>query len=133
MSEAKFDFIEDSLNEWASLVDEQLKAAMNRMNISVTNDLYNSILFQVIRATAGHDGRAVLSFHEYGRFVDMGTGKGGRGKAVESLKKNRKAWEGRKPKKFYSKTSYGMLNRLIEQLIYGYQVASTETVKTALQ
>lgn len=133
MSEARFNFISESLNDWAGVVDERLKATLQRMGIGITDELYNSLLFQLIRATSGHDGRYMLSFNEYGRMVDMGTGKGGRGMAVESMKKNRKAWEGRKPKKFYSKTVYGALNRLIEQLVYGYQEATAETVKTALQ
>ncbi len=133
MDQAKLDFISDELNAWADEVDKELKKALERMNIGVTDDLYKSLLFQVIRSTAGHDGRYILSFHEYGRFVDMGTGRGGRGKATESIKNNRKAWLGRKPKKFYSKTTYGMLNRLIESLVYSYQEASVLGLKSALQ
>jgi len=133
MEEKKLNYISDSLAAWGEEVDSELKKALQRMDVSVTNDLYNSLLFQVLRATGAHDGRYQLSFHEYGRFVDMGTGKGGRRRAVESVAGNRKKWIGRKPKKFYSKTVYGMLNRLIEQVIYGYQEVSASTIKTALQ
>jgi hypothetical protein len=133
MNQKQLDFISDELENWAEEVETELKKALQRMHIGVSDELFQSIKSQVIRASTTGDGKFMLSFLEYGRMVDIGTGRGGRGKAVENRKKNRQAWAGRKPKKFYSKTAYGMLNRLIENIMYGYQEASAETVKSALQ
>lgn len=132
MDARKLEFINDELSAWAAEVDAELKKALTRMNIGVTDDLYRSLLYQVMRASGSFDGQYQLSFHEYGRFVDMGTGRGGRAK-YESMAGNRRKLVGRKPKKFYSKTTYGMLNRLIESIAYGYQEATADTVKEALQ
>ena len=132
MDQSRLNFIDDELNEWGELVNQELRKALTRMGIGVTDELYQSIAYQVMQAAAGHDGKYNLSFHEYGRFRDMGTGKGGRGAFKETTSGNRKKWVGRKPKKFYSRTVYGMLNRLIESLLYGYQTASADGIKTAL-
>lgn len=133
MDNVKTDFIEEELAKWAVFVDAKVKGAVASNKIGVTNDGLRSIAYQVFRSTTGNDGKYQLSFNEYLRMVDMGTGRGGRGKRVETLEGNRKKWEGRKPKKFYSKPVYGELNKLILNLLNNYQESTAETIKTAIQ
>lgn len=133
MDNVKVDFIEDELSKWAVVVDQKVRAAVAANKIGVTNAGLRSIAYQVFRSTTGNDGKYQLSFNEYLRMVDMGTGRGGRGKRTETLEGNRKKWEGRKPKKFYSKTAYGSLNNLILNLLNNYQESTAETIKTAMQ
>lgn len=133
MDAGRLQFIDDELNDWGELVDGELRKALTRMGIGVTDELYQSIAYQVAQAAAGHDGKYNLLFNEYGRFRDMGTGRGGRGGFKETTAGNRRKWVGRKPKKFYSRTVYGMLNRLIESLLYGYQQATADGIKEVLQ
>ena len=134
MNQAKLDFIDDELNDWGELVDQELRKALTRMGIGVTDELYQSISYQVAKAAAGHDGRYNLSFNEYGRMRDMGVGRGYKlAWLPQTTVRNRKKWVGRKPKTYYSRTVYGMINRLIESLLYGYQVETSNVVKEAVK
>ncbi|HRH60715.1 MAG TPA: hypothetical protein PL045_09110, partial [Chitinophagaceae bacterium] len=83
-----------------------------------------------------------LSFKEYGRFLDMGTG---RGNPLGGLKSTRIALQAqnkeglaqikkqRKRKIIYSRLAYGKLNWLIGKLLYGYTDETIAMIKQQLQ
>ena len=131
MKPTQTQFVSDELDAWGDDLEREMRKALRGLKVGDTDALYKSFRHEVLKASSGNDGKLLISFLGYGRMVDIGTGRGGRGVAVESRAKNRQAWRGRRPKKFYSKTAYGMLNGLIERLMAGYQEHTAETVKTA--
>lgn len=129
MDQRKLDFIQDELQAWAKEVEERLAKAMASKKIGITDDLLRSLSYQVFTASGNNQGEYRLSFLEYGRMVDMNVG---RGRKIESIRGNRRIIKGVRDKKFYSKTSYGMLNRLIANLVSNYQEQTIETIKSNL-
>ena len=134
MEQAKLDFINEELYEWADWIDKKLREKFSQMDIGFSDELINSLSYQVFNSAGLNDGAYELSFLEYGRMVDMGAGR----KASETIAGNRKAYRKvseqkiRKAKKWYSKTTYGGLNRLINGLVNGYQDASLNSLKDNL-
>lgn len=90
-------------------------------------ELFQSIAWIVTRGGNADDGIYSLYFHEYGRMVDMGAGRAPAG--VESIDDNGRKIGGRKPQKWYSKTTYGMIDNLIYRLSRGYLKETTEVIK----
>lgn len=127
----KEQFVAQELEAWGEDLEREMRKALRGLRVGVSDDLYRSLSTQVLKAGSGNDGKLFVSFLGYGRMVDIGTGRGGKGAAMESRQRNRQVWRGRRPRKFYSKTAYGMLNGLIERLIAGYQLHTTQTVKEA--
>ena len=134
MDQNKLDFIFHELSDWAQYVDGKLRAQFSKKNIGVTDELIRSLHYEVFKSSGGNDGEFRLSFLEYGRMLDMGVGRA----ASHSISSNRNKYlrEGahkiRKPKKWYSPTTYGSLNRLIGTLVNGYAEVTLGTIKTSM-
>jgi hypothetical protein len=107
-------FINHELDAWANRVTDAVIRALKRERIGITQELRDSV-----KARAKQNIGELL-FLQYGRFVDMGAGKGSR-RGVESIASNRSMLTGRRPKKFYSKTAYGTLSSLIQALVSNYR------------
>lgn len=130
MDQSKNDFIQYELQEWAKEVEAALQKSFSVKNIGVTDDLLRSLSYQVFNASGKNQGQYKLSFLEYGRMVDMNVGKG---RKIETIKSNRRIIKGSRDKKFYSKTTYGKLGRLIGNLVNNYQEQAIQTIKENLQ
>lgn len=116
---------EESANHAQWLVQE-LRKELKRRKISISDDLFNSIISNSL--PAGVD----LSFLTYGRMRDMGAGRGyTKGKAKYRIEevKAKTIRKGRKKSPFYSKIAYGGLSRYIRRLQTCYTGFITETVK----
>jgi hypothetical protein len=124
---------------WAKITIQLWKKNMSRMKIgqNSSGDLYRSFKFKVIAASGGNVDRIEFAFTYYGKFLDMGVGKGtklgdrpiSRGSRVLADKMLGTA---RKPKKWYSRTFYGEAHRLFEILQKEYgrkaQVVISENI-----
>lgn len=119
---SKLDFINEELSDWAKGVKKSLIQELNKQKIQTTRALITSLSFQVFKAGTGHQGKYQLSFQEYGRFIDIGIGKGFK---IESIKGNAAIIGGkksRKAKKWYSKTVYRAVYKgLIRRLVTNYR------------
>lgn len=123
---SKEQFTQEELEWWADFVAARMRDAMGKMKIGVTDELEASI-----RAEAKKD-LGQLSFLGYGRFRDMGAGRGyNKGQETLSARRAAKTTKRKKrtPKKFYSKVAYGTINRLIMNLTSKYQEATIEGLK----
>ncbi len=118
-------FINHELDAWADRVADAVIAGLKKNKIGITQELRDSVKARA-RQNVGE-----LLFKEYGRFVDMGAGKGSK-RGIESISSNRAALTGRRPKKFYSKTAYGTLGSLINALLSNYQEHIVYQAKTQL-
>lgn len=96
-----------------AFITKELQASMQRMvrnmietarsmGVGVTGDLLNSIKAHV----AGHVG--TLLFNQSGRYRDMGVGRG-----ITMVEVKTVARGGRKVTRFYSKTAYTEVGRLV--------------------
>jgi hypothetical protein len=130
------EFIHHELVEWGDYVEERLKVALTDLNVGYTQELLTSLSHRVLASAANHRGRFEQLFKEYGRFVDMGTGRGGR---VQTEKNKRRALrrntsaQGRQAKKWYSKTFFGSLNKLIGNLSANYAAFAMQQLQVLNQ
>ncbi len=96
---------------------------LSRMKIGKrsSGELFRSFQYKVIGSAGGDIQRIEFAFNYYGKFVDMGVGRGTRlGDTPMSGTKRRFAGKflgaGRVPKKWYSKTFFAESQRLAEIL-----------------
>lgn len=94
-------FITEELQLFADHLLEQARQRIRRRNIKVDEDLLNSLATQVLT------DELLLKFVDWGRFHDMGAGRGyHKGKYMGSAE--RLAFlKGRKPSKWYSRLAWG--------------------------
>lgn len=133
--ESRLIFIQSELQWWSNYVQERLKVELEKKDVRVTDTLINSLAGKVMAQAAGHEGAAQLVFDTAGRFVDMGAGKGYR-KGVptaENIKAKLMGIERRKPIKWYSKTAYGSVNRLMYNFSAKYSEAISLGIKEVLE
>lgn len=112
-------FVRQAIDQYNRRVSEELAKSIDRLNAKKTGDLQSSISTKTAEASSRHQGQAQVFFHEYGRMVDMGAGRNVSRKGRKSAKEKRELNKLRRPKKFYSRTAYGLLNPLINELQYG--------------
>lgn len=132
----KLTFINKALTDYMKEVSAAMEAAIQKTDAIDTKTLLQSIHYKVYQQTA--QGNADLSFAEWGRFVDMGVGKGhplggikNMSKLIERQTGKRKAKK-RKPKKIYSPIVWGKLNGLYGDLSYGFTEETIASLKKEL-
>lgn len=130
--------IADVINSWAEVVIDRFHERMDDFEISkLDGDLWRSFAFQLV-ANGGNIEEVIFKFKAYGRFVDMGVGrgvpKGARGTAAfnKARKENGQLQRyGRKPKPFYSKTKTREIGILRTILIRDYGINSLSQLESA--
>lgn len=123
------EFLAHELNEWAKLVDERLKAQLDKKGIGISESLRRSLAYRI--AAFGFKGKYSGIFNESGRMVDMGAGRKPKGLQSEANKLatiERAKGGKRHAKKWYSKTMYGMLNNLIYRIANNYSDFVVNTI-----
>jgi hypothetical protein len=133
----KMTFILREVQRYLDACIQTSKLIIARKGIGETDELVKSFSSQARNAGTGAVGE--LIFKEYGRYVDMGAG---RGNPIGSLAKTKVALQSknqegiafiknrsRKPKKFYSPVIYKELNYLQNRLLYGYSQETIDMLK----
>lgn len=128
----------DIVNGWAKVTITAWRENIVKMKIGNTQDLYNSFVEHVINQANGDKIKIEFAFKYYGKFVDMGVGKGVKIGDVKENSTSRRL-EGkmtgnrRRAKKWYTKELRHQVLRLEELLSekYGRQVQNmiTENIK----
>lgn len=117
--------------KWAHFAREKLLSRLDQYSIGKTGDLARSIKYRV------SPDRIRFEFNYYGKFIDMGVGKGvpiGQVKELKSV--NSRALgirTGRKAKKWYSRTMAGQIKKLTEVLAKEYSREMVDMVKANIQ
>jgi len=94
---------------WAKITIKKWQKKIQGLNINETGELARSFLYDVVASAQGDVMKIDFAFKYYGKFVDMGVGKGVKIGQVKENQDSRKL-EGRmlgnrrRPKKWYSKT-----------------------------
>jgi hypothetical protein len=125
----KMTFIHRAVEKYASDVVQAMQRSITKNNAIKTGALRDSLSASV------NDNVGKLMFKEYGRFIDMGVG---RGKNLSQVKqKQDKLTKGtrklRKRKKIYSPIAYGKLNGLMGDIMYGLTEETIAAIKNELQ
>ncbi len=121
-------------HDWAEITIMRWIERQNKLKVYDTGDLQGSFEFDVVMNPGNMLKEISFGFLFYGRFIDMGVGKG---LGIESVKDNRSKWAAalgqqsrRKPKKWYSPVFMHEYNRLLELLIEHYQIDILRTATT---
>ena len=123
--------------EWLDITVERFVANMRRLNIEHTGTLLVSFKKEVIGAAEGDQFRIRLSYALYGKFVDMGVGRGlGAGlrkgdDGYDRLRNSRGQLrrKARKARPWYSTEVYAQTKRLSELMLdlYGQVLIAKAT------
>lgn len=123
-------------SEWARITIEKWRTALNAKKIGQSSQLYNSFLSNIIINANGDISKIELMFRFYGRFVDMGVG---RGTTISQVgdKPSQKARAaqliaGRTPKKWYSKTKTAEVRKLNELMAQHFAFQGTAVMLEGL-
>jgi hypothetical protein len=120
--------------DWAKYTAQRLQKSAKKHGVKDTGDLIYSILYDVIGA-AGDTTGTKHTFNFYGKFSDMGVG---RGQKIESVKGNGAiialaSGKKRTPKKWFSKTYYAEVAELRNLLLVKYGEDGANIIKESIQ
>ncbi|MFA6400881.1 MAG: hypothetical protein WCX31_04540 [Salinivirgaceae bacterium] len=110
-----------SVEAWAEIVIKVWESKIIRKKITHTGELLNSFVYHVYTNSGGDPERIVFAFNYYGRFVDMGVGRG-----IESDDVGNSVTR-RKKRPWFSATFDYHVDKLAEILAekYGMKIASS--------
>lgn len=114
-----------TVDAWAEIVIDRWLDRLAKLNIGYYFQLEDSLTYDLIGST-DMIREIRFIFNYYGKFVDMGVGKGIK---LEDVSENRIARRGdggsaRRPKKWYSKVFYAQVMRLSEIIAQKYGAAA---------
>lgn len=124
--------IDQIVSEWAVVTIDRLQKSLNSKGVGKTGSLYYSFLYQLKGISAAGPSGVQLEFNFYGKFVDMGVG---RGYKIEDVNANRDAYSNnaRRPKKWLSKTLYGEVLALREILGQSYADQGAQIIRDTIE
>ena len=113
-----------TLERWAEYVIERWENKIVALNIQHTGDLLRSFQSEVYMQSGGDKAKIVFAFNYYGKFVDMGVGKGVKLENYFSTQHNRRR------KMWYSPTFHSQLHKLAEIIARNYSRAAILTIQS---
>jgi len=126
-------------SKWAEYTVSRLHEALDKFRRPVWTDrLYNSLNTELIKANGDVDA-VILKFMQYGRFVDMGVGRGvpigAAGSGIFSAARHEngqlKTYR-RKPEKWFSKTYYAEVQKIKDLYVKAFGNEIPFAIKDAL-
>ena len=104
-----------TIEAWADIVMDNWLDKIDKLKIGLSWQLEDSLRNELIGNAGGIPERVEFTFNYYGKFVDMGVGKGVTIDMVKDRSDHR-----RRPKKWYSATMYAEIIKLREILAKKY-------------
>ena len=119
-----------TVDAWADIVTANWIDKLQKLKIGYDFSLENSIGYELFSSTGGIPERVEFVFNYYGKFVDMGVGKGVSIGDVKSQRGENVGSRYRRPKRWYSKELYSQTLKLQEILAKKYgRIASLVIVE----
>lgn len=115
--------INKTVEAWADIVIKNWRRKITELDIGVTGSLFDSFQSEVISQSGGNPEKIEFMFNYYGRFVDMGVGRGVYAGNPGNVTTRRKA------KKWYSSILYGQTAKLSELLAEKYSIIGGAIIK----
>lgn len=109
-----------TVDAWADIVTSNWLDKINKLNVQYSFQLEESIRYELINNAGGLPERVEFSYNYYGKFVDMGVGKGVSLGDVKDQRNDGSGRKARRPKKWYSTTMYAEVIKLREILAKKY-------------
>lgn len=136
--------IKDKINNpeiakaWADITIKIWRQKLVKQGSLRTNHLWQSFIRQVVEQSNGDIAKINFAFKYYGKFVDMGVGRGTKIGDVRDNSSSRKIigkmlGNRRKPKKWYSKTLAHEVMRLTEIMGKSYADGTGAIIKEGLE
>ena len=113
-----------TVEAWAKYVIERWENKIVRLRIHHTGELLKSFQTHIFTQANGDPDKIEFAFNYYGKFVDMGVG---RGVPMGSESGNRRK------KEWYSKTFFSQVKRIAELLHDKYQLKAQATIITNIE
>lgn len=114
-----------TVQAWADFVIERWELEMLRLRITSSGLLLKSFSNTVFTQSNGDVDRILFAFEYYGKFIDMGVG---RGVTVANI-----AQSGRKPKPWYGKIFFSQVKKLSEIMQEKYARQSAIEIANVLE
>jgi hypothetical protein len=111
-----------TVQAWADIV---LDRWLNKIDAMKINDQYllaNSFMHEIISSASGDPVRIEFAFNYYGKFVDMGVGRGVKLSDVGAVESKRH------PKRWYSSVFYPQISKLASLLAQKYARLGAVTI-----
>lgn len=110
---------------FAKIVIERWEQKIMRLNVIQSGKLLNSFASFVGTQANGNLNFIQFTFEYYGKFVDMGVGRG--------VKKEEVEFSNRKPKQWYSKIFFSQVLKLKEIMVEKYQQKGVYSILTNIE
>lgn len=126
--------------EWLRISIERFQKAIEKSGVGMERkNLFNSFISSIEKDSDGMVQRALIRFKFYGRYVDMGVGRGvpigSRAAKMDYYKyRNNKGQllnYGRKPKKWYSKTLAAQSKKLSELMSQHFGIKAIQVLEAS--
>lgn len=114
-----------TVQAWADIVIERWETKIERLKIGHSGNLVNSFYHHVKTQANGNVELITFSFEYYGKFVDMGVGRGVKIADVE--------FSNRRPKPWYSKVFFSQLEKLKDILADKYATKAQLAIITNVE
>ena len=119
MSEELTDF--EMAQKWAEITIQRWEEKIAALNIHQTGELLRSFTAQVVNDAKGNPEKVLFTFLYYGKFSDMGVGKGVKIADVGRTRRKQKEW--------YSKSFYTEVQKLSRIMADRYGERALEAIK----
>ena len=111
----------ESMQQWADIVIERWEKRISRLRIHSSGALAKSFTSQVEADSNGNPQKVIFTFNYYGRFVDLGVG---RGVPIAKVPESK-----RTPKPWYNKTFFKEIHKLTEIFAERYGKTAANAIK----
>ena len=116
---------QQTIQAWANYVIERWELEIIRLGINSTGRLLKSFTTTIHTQSGGNVEKIIFAYEYYGKFVDMGVGRGVTAAEVPQ--------SGRTPKAWYNKTFFGQVKKLGEILQVKYSNTAAVTIVESIE
>jgi hypothetical protein len=113
-----------TVDAWAKIVIERWVRKIVDLKIMGTGALVRSFAYTVTNDAGGNPEKIIFAFNYYGKFLEMGVGKGVALQEVEMSNRRKKPWQ--------SKVFYGQVEALKRIMVEKYQLKSQIAITDAI-
>lgn len=129
--------VELTARAWAEILIERWKRKIRSLNIGYSQDLINSIMLEAM-SVAQSGGNIEFMFLYYGKFTDMGVGRGVSLGDVGDLRRDRylsgrQRGNYRRPRKWYTDVFYKEVTKLRYILAENYGIEVINSIIEAIE
>ena len=124
-------FFEEQVVKWTPYMAERLRAGVRRKGIVVSGEFLNTIAARAV-INGLQTAETLLKFDTAGRMADMGAGRAYKLGKYQGSADRAELLKGRRGNKVYSRTAYGTLSTLMNNMANMYVERVPDLIKQTL-